>query len=192
MLRRLRAAVTAAEGAHERIRQSVFQQRRTTQAAISADIMQRCGGPASIPPPMRGAAAPLTPLQVAANGERAKLSDAEVRLSTAAAALADAKGSLLAFEESILSARREALALKIIARKASEAERVELLALTPDDFVVPPDQRFHVGPIVAHAKTLIEGTLDSVNVPCNKLNSTESTDDDWSATRARILEQHAA
>jgi len=24
----------------------------------------------------------------------------------------------------------------------------------------PPDQRFHVGPIVAHAKTLIEGTLE--------------------------------
>jgi len=191
-LRRLRAAVVAAEGVHERIRQSVFQQRRATQSSINADILQRCGPAGSLPPPMRGAAAPLTPLQVAANAERAKLADLEIRLSAAAAALSAVRGELLACEELILSERRERLALLVIARKASKAQNAELLSLCPPDTEVRLDQMFHLSPMVAHAISLIQGNGSGVNTPCNVLAGTAPSEFDWSATRRRILEQHAA
>ena len=190
MLRRLRAAVTAAEATHEKIRQAAFKQRAAVAAAQNADTLVR--GNSGIPRPVGGANRPLEPTQIALQKERDKLHTLEMQRSDAERVLHDCQGAVLALEESILASRREALALKIIAHRATTDEVNELISLVPDMHHVRLDQQFSVSPLVSHAKELVSGAHDAIHTPTCDLNGSSPAIFDWQETRNRILAEQAA
>jgi len=189
-LRRLRAAVVAAAATHEKLRQATFKQRSVVGIAERDDILARGSG--GVPRPVGGANRPLEPTQIALQKERDKLHTLEMQRSEAERVLHDFQGEVLATEEAILSARREQLALRIIAHTATTAEVDELIALVPDMHHVRLDQQFSVSPLVSHAKELVSGAHDAIHTPTCDLNGSSPAIFDWQETRNRILAEQAA
>ena len=187
-LRALRAAVDAAESAYESARQRLFRQRPITQQAINDDILARAGGLSGIPRPMRGDNAPLLPSQVKANQSRAILSDLEATVSAAAAAMNAAKGEWLAAKNRLFDERRNHLADRIIAGSATEAETEEFASLCPPPHEVRIDEQFTLSPRAQHAMTLIRGSLDEINTPCDQLSGVAQAPLDYQAACDRVLE----
>ena len=189
-LRTLRAAAVAAEANLTVIRRRTFDQRTRVGAAQNADIRAR--GSSGIPRPRGADNMPLTKTQIAVNREKEKLAALESQLSSAVALVNSLRGELLAGEETVLSARREELAVRIADRVASTEEHDELRALCPPDHFVPINQQFAMSPLVKHALTMICGDLDPINTPVDQLNGTGAENFDWTAVRARILEERTA
>jgi hypothetical protein len=200
-LTELHGDVLVAEAVHESVAKRTYAQRAVAKEAQRVDIMDRCGGPL---PRLRGSvegmladeralrgellSAPLTPLQKAAYREKKLLEHLEGLFSQSKARLDSARGALLAFENKLLTARREEDADTILKANGIgvDAQLDELVALCPDERVVRLDQRFALTPKVLMALAYrIDPARNLVDVPVNESQGLAGID--WSRARAAVL-----
>jgi hypothetical protein len=187
-LTELRDAIAAGEAQYQAIAARTYAQRVIAKKAQDADILDRFDRSIPAPRGLPNVPLPPTPLQAVRTHEDEKLRDLEQRLSLAFMHLNTARAALLVAENARIGKRRERLAETILRSNGLDCDEqlAQLVALCPDERVVPLDQRFALSVRVKMALAYAEGTdLDHVNTPVDTLQGIVGTQ--WVRTRADVL-----